>query len=240
MQATIISWKSKLLIAMLSAFCFQAQAQDGNSFMSIGYQYANFGNSFAPSQVRMAASNVSVPAGGNRFTNYQHGYGLVLRATLPGNEKCQMEITLSNKKVISDQTFNMANADSSVLTPIDVKVKTRIRSLSFGGNYFFGNFSIGGSVDLGMFASLQKLSGGNYDNKWQPWFYTQKVLGSGITGKTPVIGFTVFASYRIAKLVQIRIYKQFTGFGMGAELSDSYFSISNMGAELAFTLPSKS
>lgn len=234
-----ISFNLRLMIILLLAWCPSAWSQDGAGFFSIGYQYAYFGSSLAPAQIRMFDDNTKVPAGGNRFTNYQHGYGLVLRATLPSEGKFQMELTAANKKVVSDQAYNLANADSSVLTPVDVKVKSRIRSFSFGGSYYMGNFSVGGSVDLGVFASMRRFSGEGitHNKKWEPWFYTQKVLGSGVTGKTPVIGFTVFASYRFARLLQLRVYKQFTGFGMGAELSDNYFSISNIGAELAFTFP---
>lgn len=230
-------------LLFLASFCvaLQVGAQDRPGFVSIGYQYAYFGNSLASNQVRMAGENKSVAPGGNKATNYQHGYGLVLRGTFPSENNFQVELTASNKKVMADRSYQMANADSSAFTPIDVKLRTRIRSFSVGGSYFIKNFSIGGSVDLGIFASYQKYSGieGESNKKWIPWFMTPKVIGGGYTGKTPVLGFSLFASYRIAQTIQLRVYKQFTGFGLGAELSDNFFSISNIGAELAFTFPKK-
>lgn len=228
--------KNGLLLILLMFFS-EVNAQD--AFCTIGYQYAYFGNSLSSNQIQMAGDNMMVPAGGNRYTNYQHGHGLVARLTLPASKGFQLELTIANKKVISDQTYNNYNADSSAFTSIDVKTKTRVRALSFGVSFPVKNFSFGGSMDLGVFASLRRYSGieGESNKKWQPWFSTQKVFGSGITAKTPVVGFTVFASYRIAELLQIRIYKQFTGFGMGAELSGRYFSIANTGVELGFTFP---
>lgn len=222
-----------------------ANAQDTKQlpdvYFSIGYQYANFGNSLSNNQISMFTTNQLVAEGGNKATNYQHAYGLVLRlAIAPGGDTdspFRIEMALTNKKVLSDQEYETTLPDIGP-TLINTRYKTRIRALSIGTAYHLGPFALGGSVDIGMFSSLRKFKGigGEDDGKWVPWFSTPKVFGSGYSGKTPIVGATLHASWFIGQRVELRLYKQFS-LGLAAELSDRYFSLGNVGIELNLILP---
>jgi len=224
----------KLLVLFTAAVWLTgySQYQRPEQSFSVGYQYANFGNSLSASQVRMEGMNQNVAEGGDRFTNYRNAYGLVLRGMF-GNGRLISEFTLGNKKVISDQVYT----DSTNQQEISVKTKQRMRYLSYGLHANLNRFTVGASVDIGMFTSLIRYKGygGDSDGKFVPWFSTPKIFGSGVTGKTPVIGWTISAAYAVTEYTEIRVFKQFTAFGMGAELSHRYFSMSNWGVELALT-----
>jgi|GEM_PF-2567900 len=210
-------------------------------YFSLGYQYANFGNSLSNNQISMFTTNQLVAEGGNKATNYQHAFGLVTRlAIAPGgeeNSRFRIELALTNKKVLSDQEYETTLPDAG-LTLINTRYKTRLRVLAIGTSYHLSAFAFGGSLDIGMFSSLRKFKGigGEDDGKWIPWFSTPKVFGNGYSGKTPVVGATLHASWFIRQRVELRIYKQFT-LGLAGELSDRYFSLGNVGIELNLILP---
>jgi len=225
-----------LLLLMVGLRAAAQYERPENSF-SVGYQYANFGNSLSSSQIRMAGMNTNVGPGGNRFTNSRNAYGLVLRAMVGGDGRLISEFALGNKKVIADQAYTQFSPDSLSSQELNIKTKQRMRYFTYGLHYNLNRFTVGASVDLGMFTSLIRYKGigGESDGKWLPWFSTPKVFGSGYTGKTPVIGCTLSAAFALTSFTEIRIFKQFTAFGMGADLSDRYFSMSNWGVELAIT-----
>jgi hypothetical protein len=209
-------------------------------YFSIGYQYARFGSSLSNNQISMFTTNQLVAEGGNKATNYQNAFGLVIRmAVSPGDADSQfrMEFSLTNKKVLADQSYQTTLPDTGPVQ-IDTRYKTRIRMLSMGTSYHLGAFALGGSLDMGMFSSLRKFKGigGEDEGKWIPWFSHPKIFGSGYSGKTPIVGATLHASFTIRQRVELRVYKQFS-LGLPATLSDRYFSLGNVGLELNFILP---
>ena len=227
----------RILIISLLVCCGQyrlyAQYQPFDNYFSIGYQYSNFGNSLSQSSIEMKRSNKNAVDNENRFTNDRNAYGLVLRYMMSNSKGLTSEFALGNKKVLSKMSY----LDSASNAVIAVSTKQRMRYLTYGLHYSTGRWTFGTSLDLGIFSSLKREKGSAItgQSKWYPWFYTQKVLGSGITAKTPVVGWSLSAGFALTKFTQLRIYKQFTAFGMGAELSHSYFSMANWGIELAFT-----
>lgn len=228
------------IITLTIVFCWgvssaNAQFVRPETTYSIGYQYSNFGNSFSAAQIQMNGMNQNAYEN-KRFSNDRNAYGLVLRIMLSNSKGLTSEFALGNKKVLSQMSYY----DSLNASVIDIKTKQRMRYLSYGLHYATGRFTIGASVDLGIFASLIKLkgTGSETDGSWQPWFNTPKLLGSGITGKTPVVGWSLSAGCMITKYTEVRIYKQFTAFNMGAELSNRYFSMANWGVEFAITFGS--
>ncbi len=181
----------------------------------------------------MGQHNQSAMDNGRRFTNDRNAYGLVLRFTLVGNSGLTSEFALGNKKVISKMDY----FDSTSMSTVNVTTKQRMRYLTYGLHYTTGRFMFGASLDLGIFASLKKEKGSSIEsyNSWHPWFSAPKVFGSGVTAKTPVVGWTLSTSFALSQFTELRVYKQFTAFGMGAELSNKYFSMANWGVELGFT-----
>jgi hypothetical protein len=228
----------RLRIILILAWCstntlFAQYIRPENSF-SVGYQYGNFENSLSQSAIELHQFNQSIPEGSNRFKNDRNAYGLVVRLMLTGNKGLISEIALGNKKVISKAGY----FDSTANANINISTKQRFRYLSYGLHYAAGRFTFGASVDLGIFSSLQRSKGSGIEGeeKWHPWFYSPKLSGSGYTGKTPVIGWTLATSVALTQFTELRLYKQFTAFGMGADYSNGYFSMANWGVELAITL----
>lgn len=224
---------------MLYVFCFaslngNAQFERPDNAFSVGYQYSNFGNSLSAAHLQMEGMNQQATDDGSRFTNDRNAYGLVLRYTIKGDRGLVSEFALGNKKVVSSMSYQ----DTLTNSVLDIRTKQRMRYLSYGLHYSHGSWMIGTSLDLGVFSSLIRQKGGAIDDAWRPWFYTQKATGGGITGKTPVVGWTIAASYLFTPATELRIYRQFTAFGMGAQLSNSYFSMANWGIELAITFGS--
>jgi hypothetical protein len=226
-----------LVLLLLPPFA-KAQTDRSDGCLAVGYQYADFGHSLSASEVQMMSMNTSVPEGGNRFTNGSRAFGLVTRCVLPGDKTGEsgfyMEFTLANKKVLADQTYRSYAADSSSFQDLEVSTKQRLRYFSFGTGYAWKRLSVSASADLGVFTSLIRYEGGQYDGKWQPWFKHKKLFGSGDSGKSPVIASTFSLNYLLTDFLELRIHKQFTAFGMGAGLSNRYFSVGNWGAELTF------
>lgn len=217
-----------------------AQISRKAAALSIGYQYADFGHSMPAAEIDLLLRNASIPDGGNKFTNVRHGMGAVVRLTMPYAKEgggFAIDLTLGNKRVSDQARYDTYNADSSVAIATTVGTRLRYRYLGIGANYAWKRFSLGASADLGMFASLirYKYEGGS-DPKWQPWFSSPKVFGSGYTGKSPVISGTLSAGFLLTHFLELRVSRQVTLFGMGATLSDHYFSINNWSAELTFRI----
>jgi hypothetical protein len=220
------------ILLLFALFALQAwtQFERPDVWYSVGYQYADFGNSLSPATVRMYNFNRSLGPDDKPFENSRHAYGLFGRIMIKGENGFATELSISNKKVIS----NASHIDS-LGVETDVRTKQRLRSFNIGLHYTRSRFTAGITVDLGAFASFIRYKGGSASGKYYPWFYAPKIFGSGYTAKSPVIGCTISAGAALSKHVDARIYKQFTAFGMGGDLSDRYFSLSNWGVELALT-----
>jgi hypothetical protein len=239
MKSNVLSEYCILLLFLAMASAASAQIDRSKTAYEIGYQVADFGHSLAASETQMMAMNAVVPDGGNTFSNGSQAFGLVLRGTFPGDKGVFLEFTLANKKVLSNQSYDYYTPDSSSFQPLDVFTKQRLRYFSFGAGYAWKRLSASASFDLGTFTSLIRYKGDAFDNKWQPWYYRPKIFGSGVSGKSPVIGATISLNYLLTRFLELRIHRQFTVFGMGAELSNRYFSLDNWGAELTFRFSSK-
>jgi len=228
---------NRLLIIFILLWCFSnrihAQYERPDSYFSVGYQYSNFGNSLSQSSIEMAQRNENAIDDGSRFTNDRNAYGLVVRYMLVGNSGLTSEFALGNKKVISKMDY----FDSTSMSAVNVTTKQRFRYLTYGLHYATGRWIFGAGIDMGFFSSLKREKGSIIEslNSWHPWFSAPKIFGSGVTAKTPVIGWTLSTSFAITPFTELRLYKQFTAFGMGAELSNKYFSMANWGVELGFT-----
>lgn len=142
----------------------------------------------------------------DKFGSMQNFNGLSIMIENTGKEdKLCYAIGWTMRKKVTDATYTYDYGSSTpeVERTETVKMSTNMYFFSFGYRPGFANskFQIGLSMDMGFLKTRIKTKDPNSPgSKWQPWFYTQKVLSNGITGNTPIAAWGIYASYDLGPL----------------------------------------
>ncbi|RYD83686.1 MAG: hypothetical protein EOP53_00070, partial [Sphingobacteriales bacterium] len=124
--------------------------------------------------------------------------GLEIGSGSNNSNPLRVEFGWNNRHKTSDVRLKYDLGENTPAIDYYEKVKIRYNAVNVGLGYRpkLGNFYFGAGMDLGLFLTKRKIDAVNVTDKgWNPWFYTFKVFGDGTTGKTPVVGYSIFASY---------------------------------------------
>lgn len=140
----------------------------------------------------------------DRFGDINNFYGLTLGFN--GEGMVNYSLLWQHQRSVSDINYTYDTGPGTGVYNYSEKVKMTINWVSFAMGIRAGareKLFLGGSIDIGMLKTVTKIDDEGNPNgggKWQPWFYSFKVLGSGITPRTPVAAVGVIASYDIGPL----------------------------------------
>lgn len=182
-----------------------------------------------------------------------HGIILMVEGGYGTNESSPVryEFGWINRHKTTDIKFTYDRGDNTEVIEHYEKLKIRYNSAFMGLGYRprNGNLLFGANMDLGVFRTSRKVDNKTMEDKsWQPWFYTVKVLGDGVTGMTPVIGYGFFISYDI-KRINLRFSQSYgllnadlnseTGKYTNIPWSSKNFPIQNANLALTFNFGGK-
>lgn len=153
-----------------------------------------------------ADGNTRILKVSDKFGSMQNFNGLSLLIENSGKEEqlCYA-IGWTMRKRICDATYTYDHGASTpqVERTERVRMSTNMYFFSVGYRPTFAKskFQVGASMDLGFLKTRIKTKDPNVnDSKWKPWFYTQKVLGDGVTGNTPIAAYGFYTSYDLGRL----------------------------------------
>ena len=138
------------------------------------------------------------------FGDINNFYGWTLGFN--GEALVNYSLLWQHQRSVSDIKYTYDTGPGTGVYNYSQKVKMTINWVSFAMGIRVGakeKIFLGGSIDIGMLKTVTKIDdegNPNGSGKWQPWFYSFKVLGSGITPRTPVAAVSVIASYDIGPL----------------------------------------
>jgi hypothetical protein len=139
----------------------------------------------------------------DRFGNINHYYGGMIGLRVDG--PISYSLLWQHQRSVSDIEYTYDNGPSTPVYNYYQKVKMTMNwvMFAFGTQALLNrNLFLGGSIDIGMLKTTTKVDDtGNpaEGGKWAPWFYSFKVLGDGITPRTPIASVSLVGAYDIGK-----------------------------------------
>jgi hypothetical protein len=230
---------------------------------SIGYNYGEYANHLSGPEIytwRMnhgfnamnLDKNLRILEVTDEFGSLNNFHGIIISLEngygSDENSPIRYEFGWVNRHKTTDIKFTFDRGDNTEVIEHYEKLKIRYNSAFFGLGYRprNGNLFFGANMDLGLFRTSRKVDSKTVEDKsWQPWFYTPKVIGNGITGMTPVVGYGFFVSYDISRF-NIRLAQSYglmnadlnseSGKYTNIPWSSKNFPIQNASLALTFNL----
>ncbi len=156
------------------------------------------------------ASTMRIYSIDDKFTPIQSFRGIHV-GTEFGEGGFRTEIYFTTRKSTSDAKYTYDNGDGSPIINEHEKVRIRYNAMTLGIGYRFEKLpllTLGTSMDLGILRTERKLSS-QEGGKWEPWFYSFKISGSGVKPNTPVATWGLYAGIDLGPL-SFKIAKNFT------------------------------
>lgn len=149
----------------------------------------------------------------NKFGSLQQFNSFQAYAEFSGSG-LDAEIGINVRRKTTSGVYMLAPGNNGAPVERTEKLKIKYNEIFLTVGHRFDALYLGLSLDIGMFGAFRKVN----DEKWAPWFYRPKLLGSGYTGKNPVAGYSLIVAYDIS-VFTLRF--QWQGAMMNAHLDSS-------------------
>lgn len=179
-------------------------------------------NGLAPSE----ASTMRIYSIDDKFTPIQSFRGIHV-GTEFGEGGFRTEIYFTTRKSTSDAKYTYDNGDGSPIINEHEKVRMRYNAMTLGIGYRFEKLpqlTLGTCMDLGILRTERKLSS-QEGGKWEPWFYSFKISGSGVKPNTPVATWGLYAGIDLGPL-SFKLVRNFTL--LDGDLNSQTFKYTNI------------
>lgn len=147
----------------------------------------------------------------NQYKGLGYAPGFVFGNTI-GENSVKGKIELSYNRKVSKASYSMINIQDSSIFEVDEKLKLTYGVVKVGVYYSpknFNRFSIGGTLDIGIFKNNIKRKGGNFSGNWEK-FMTQTGLTNDYSNRQVTAGVGIYASLLLTENLLFTISRQFT------------------------------